>query len=140
MAKNRAPKPKANPFNGKSAVEAEPPKDNDRLPPVFSFQFMREGTGYSVECCDVEHRAALSSRFFRLSRMTWLEIRNSPRHGLGTEKIPRNIIRPEIPRAVTEDVELLALRYMGLHPIVGFRDGRIFNVLFIDHTMDAYPH
>ena len=139
MAKFREPKPKASPFGGKTPPAALP-VDPDKLPPVFSFEYMQGGTGYSVDCCNRDHRAALSARLFKLSQMTWLDIRQAPRHGLGTEKIARDAIKAAIPARVTEDADLLALRYNGLHPMVGFRDGRTFNVLFIDHTMDVYPH
>lgn len=101
---------------------------------------MKSGDGYSVDCCDKEHRAALASRLFKLSQITWLEIRQAPRHGFGSEKISRDAFKPSIPKCVTEEVEFIALRYKGLHPMVGFRDGRTFNILFIDHTMDVYPH
>jgi hypothetical protein len=72
--------------------------------------------------------------------MTWLQIKQAPRHGLGTEKIARNAIRRPIPTKVTEDVDLLALRYNGMTPMVGYRDGRTFYILFLDHTMDVYDH
>jgi len=101
---------------------------------------MIEGNGYSVPCCGPDNRAALADRLFRLSRLTWLQIRQAPRHGLGTEKIAREAIKPAIPANVTDDAQLLAIRYNGLHPMVGFRDGRVFNILFVDHTMDCYPH
>lgn len=130
-------KGKPSPFNGKYAPD---PVDTDRQPPVFSFEYMVNGNGYSVECCTADHRAALTSRLFTLSRMTWTQIRGSHRHGLGSEKIARNSIRPAIPARITDDVEFLAIRYNGLCPMVGFRDGRTFNIVFLDHTMNCYPH
>lgn len=101
---------------------------------------MTAGNGYSVPCCNADHQAALVSRLFLLGQMTWLQIQNAPRHGMGTEKIPRDRIKPAIHPRVTEDVTLLALRYNGFHPMVGFREGRTFNVLYVDHSMDVYPH
>lgn len=101
---------------------------------------MKDGNGYSVNCCNEEHRAALSSRLFRLSQMTWLEIKNAGRHQLGSEKIPRHAIHVGIPEKVTADTDLLALRYHGKAPMIGFRDGRIFYIIFLDHTMDVYDH
>ena len=101
---------------------------------------MAAGNGYSVDCCDSDHRAALTARLFKLSQMTWMDIRQAPRHGLGSEKIARHNLRPGIPKKVTDDADFLALRYNGLHPMVGFRNGRVFNIVFIDHTMDVYPH
>jgi hypothetical protein len=72
--------------------------------------------------------------------MTWLEIKQAPRHGLGAEKIHKGVIRCPIPARVSEDATLLAIRYNGMHPMIGYRDGRIFHILFMDHTMDLYNH
>lgn len=137
MAKFQGAKAKTAKFGD---TPPRPPVDPDRLPPVFSFEFMAEANGYSVDCCDADHRAALASRLFKLSRMTWLEIRQAPRHGLGTEKIPARALSLALPKQITEDVGLLALRYSGLNPMVGYRDGRIFYILFIDHAMNLYDH
>lgn len=137
MSKINAP-PKRAKFG--NPTNPPPPLDADRLPPVFSFEYMEDGKGFSVNCCGDNHRAALAAKLFRLSRMTWMEIRNAPRHGMGSEKIARNAINPPIPAKATQDAEFLALRYNGKHPMIGFRDGRVFHILFIDHTMTAYKH
>lgn len=138
MSKFRGAKPKDAAFGKSSSADASP--DPDRLPPVFSFQYMRAGNGYSVDCCQGDHRAALVARLFKLSQMTWLDIRQAHRHGLGSEKISRHSIRPALPSTITEDAELIAIRYNGLHPMIGYRDGRIFHILFVDRTMDVYQH
>ena len=101
---------------------------------------MQDGSGYSVSCCNAEHQAAALRKIFTLSKMTWNEIQNAPRHGLGTEKIARSAIKAAIPSGVTEDVTFLALRYNGMAPMVGYRDGRTFHVLYLDHTFTLYPH
>lgn len=138
MSKFKGARPKPAKFGQPSSAASSP--ESERLPPVFSFENMAGDTGYSVECCDSEHRAALVSKLFTLSRMTWFEIKNAHRHGLGTEKIDRGSIRCPIPLKVSEDVTLLAIRYNGMHPMVGYRDGRIFYILFLDQTMDLYNH
>ncbi len=102
MSNFRGAAPKGAKF-GKSASAQSAPVDSDRMPPIFSFEHMKSGNGYSVDCCDVDHRAALAARLFKLSKMTWMDIKNSPRHGLGTEKIARSSIRAPIPQKVTED-------------------------------------
>ncbi len=75
-----------------------------------------------------------------LSKMTWSEIQNAPRHGLGTEKLPRSALKAAIPQSVTEDVTFLALRYNGKAPMVGYRDGRTFYLLYLDHNFSLYKH
>ncbi len=114
--------------------------DPNRLPPQFSFEYMKGGNGYSVDCCDGTHRSALASRLFLLSQISWLEIQNAPRHGLGSEKIARSSLNVAVPDKISEDASFLALRYNGKHPIVGFRDGRIFHIIFIDHNFTLYDH
>lgn len=135
MPKFRGAKPKSAKFGNSKSAKSDP-EDYDKLPPIFSFEFMSAGNGYSVDCCNHEHRSALASRLFRLSQMTWMQIKQAPRHGLGTEKIAR----ASIPQKATEDADLLAFRYNGMSPMIGYRDGRTFHVLFLDHTMDVYDH
>ncbi len=101
---------------------------------------MQEGTGYSVTCCDLANQAAALERLFKLSHMTRSAIQNTQRHGLGTEKIARSAIKAPIPANVTEDVTFLALRYNGKAPMVGYRDGRTFQVLFFDPNFTLYNH
>ena len=112
----------------------------DTVPPIFAFDKMKEGSGYSVTCCDTVNQAAAVRRIFMLSKMTWSEILNAPRHGLGTEKIARSAIKASIPNTVTEDVTFLALRYNGKAPMVGYRDGRTFHLLYLDHNFTLYHH
>jgi hypothetical protein len=140
MSKFKGAKPNPSKFNPKSPEPPSTPQDPNQLPPVFSFEYMVEGNGYSVTCCDRDNQAAVTARMFLLRQVTWLQIRQAQRHGIGSEKIARTAIKPAIPARVTDDAELLALRYNGLRPMIGFRDGRVFNILFIDHTMDCYPH
>lgn len=101
---------------------------------------MAPATGYSVECCDQENRAFLASKLFTIGRMTWGEINQSGRHGLGTEIIGKGQINAPLPAIVTDDVNLLAFRYNGKRPMVGYRDSRIFHVLYLDHDFTLYPH
>lgn len=121
-------------------VGSSAPENADTMPPVFAFDKMQDGTGFSVNCCDDTNRSAALRRLFLLSTMTWNQIQNAPRHGLGTEKIARSAIKAAIPPAVTEDVTFLALRYNGKAPMVGYRDGRTFHVLYLDHNFSLYDH
>ncbi|TAU29395.1 hypothetical protein ELI48_08440 [Rhizobium ruizarguesonis] len=107
---------------------------------MFSFEKMVVGTGYSVTCCQSDDQAALSRQLFALSRMTWRDIKSAPRHGLGTEKMARGSIHAPLPSAVTEDVTFLVLRFNGMKAMVGYRDGRTFHILLLDHDFTAYKH
>jgi hypothetical protein len=124
----------------KQTVGASDIENADTMPPIFSFERMESGSGYSVTCCDADNQAAALRRIFLLSKMKWREIQNAPRHGLGTEKIARSALRAPLPKTLTDDVTFLAIRYNGLRPMVGYRDGRIFHIVFLDHTFDVYDH
>ena len=138
MSKFKGSNPKQSAF-GKTTAPP-PPVNTNRQSPQFSFEYMRSNSGYSVACCDNEHKASLASKLFTLSRMTWQDIQGAPRHGLGCEIISRNSFKTEIPANVPADAAMLALRYHGLSPVVGFRDGRIFHIVFLDHNFTVYNH
>jgi len=133
---------RAQPKKAKFGNPTPPPVsgDADKLPPIFSFEYMTDGTGYSVNCCDSDNRSALASKMFILSRMTWMQIRLAHRHGLGSEKISRSSVTAPLPSKLTDEVEILAIRYNGKRPMIGFREGRVFNILLIDHDFSAYDH
>lgn len=75
-----------------------------------------------------------------LSSITWQDIRTSSRHKLGYEKISRSSIKTSIPTIVTDDVSLIAFRMSGLAPMVGFRIGDVFRLLWLDPKFKLYDH
>ena len=77
---------------------------------------------------------------FKRGKMTWLQLRLAHRHGLGSEKIARSSMLIPIPPRVTEDVDILAFRCIGIKPMLGFRLGRIFHIIWIDKNLTAYKH
>ena len=101
---------------------------------------MQNGTGFSVDCCDDAERSAFVKRLFYLSKTIWREIRNAPRHGIGTEKIDRKSLKVALPNNIPEDTAILALRYNGKKPMIGYRLDRTFYVLFLDFSFGAYNH
>lgn len=72
--------------------------------------------------------------------MTWAEINIAPRHGSGHEIISRGAIKFSVPAHITEDVNLLAFRFHGKAPMVGYRDGAIFYAVWIDPHFKLYNH
>ena len=79
-------------------------------------------------------------RLYNLSHLTWVQIQNSPRHGMGWEKITRQALRPPLPRGVSCDVNFYSLRFMGKKPFVGYRKGNVFHIVWIDNKYDVYSH
>ncbi|CAI9007967.1 hypothetical protein [Pseudomonas sp. IT-P294] len=117
---------------------SEPADNPDLKPPVFSFEYLQQG--YCVSDCSAEERGGVLGKIRVLSQLTWQQLRQAPRHGLGYEIIDRSSLKPAIPLVVTEDVHLIAFRAIGMAPMVGFRFGRIFHVLWVDRAFTLYDH
>jgi hypothetical protein len=104
--------------------------------PVFCFRHMK--SPYSIDDCDHDDQRALIKKLCTLSSMTWAQIRASGRHSLGYEKIDNlNVTKPI---SVSDDVQLIAFRFSGMKPMVGYRNEFIFHILFLDHDYTVYNH
>jgi hypothetical protein len=113
----------------------------DDLPTAFSFEKMQEKSGHSVNCCQDEDREKLIQRMFMLSKLPWKNVKNAPNKGLGCEQIPKGRIKKPIPSSVTPDVDSFSsLHYQGKKRFIGYRVGRIFFILWIDHDFTVYDH
>ncbi|CAM3304385.1 hypothetical protein [Pseudomonas plecoglossicida] len=117
---------------------AEPTENPDLKPPIFSFEFLQNG--YCVSDCTNDERGTMLGKLRTISQLSWQELRQAPRHGLGYETIARNALKAPLPPVVTEDVNLIAFRAIGKAPMVGFRSGRTFHVLWVDRGFTVYDH
>ena len=76
-------------------------------------------------------------------QLNWNDVRTTQRHGLGTESINVDSLkdgaRKQVPSGLTK---LLVLRTTGgNHAFLGYRDGSVFQVLFIEYQFgDVYNH
>lgn len=135
----------------KSKIQSRLPSSGKRLqvpvdaaespqyqPPLFSLRYLRRE--FSLSDCNQKEKAAFADTLHKLSQMTWAEINTAPRHGSGHEIIARDAIKASIPAHITEDVNLLAFRFYGKAPMVGYRDGSIFYVVWIDPHFKLYDH
>lgn len=64
----------------------------------------------------------------------------SPRHGSGYEIISRASLNISLPTHITEDINIIAFRFFGMKPMLGYKNGAIFHVLWLDRNFKAYPH
>ncbi|MDF7675158.1 hypothetical protein PT286_00150 [Neisseriaceae bacterium ESL0693] len=109
---------------------------------VFSFEYMRSDH-HCIKCChnsDADNSFHLLNKIRKLSELTWAQINTTHRHGLGAEKIPYHQIKESIPYGLTEDTTFLAFRCIGKAPMIGFRDGQIFHIIWIDYDYEIYDH
>lgn len=79
----------------------------------------------------------------QFSNLTWNDVRTTQRHGYGTETIAVSCLKQGVRQLVpTGLAKLLVLRATGNnHAFLGYRDGNIFQVLFIEYQFgDIYKH
>ncbi|WP_429497462.1 hypothetical protein ACQUFY_12895 [Robbsia andropogonis] len=126
--------------NSGSRVTA-PPEFSDlpeQRPPEFSFRYVQ--TRHCISLCERDEKAALVDKLHTLSSLTWAQIKQQNRHKLGFEKLSRNTIRAPIPGHVTPEVDLIAFRFSGMKPMVGYRREATFFILWLDRDFTLYDH
>lgn len=111
--------------------------------PAFSLEKLVSDKRFSLAGCDKDQKAALIDQMFKLSQLTWRDLKFSHRHGPGYEKIARTSLNAEIPETIPEDANIIAFRFHGKAPMVGYRDGRtrsIFYIVWLDRNFRLYDH
>lgn len=129
------PKESGNKLATPSDKQEIPP---EQQPPIFSLRYL-EGE-YCLTKCDKDDQAAFALKLHRLSKLTWSQIQSQDRHKLGYEKIARDAIKVPIPKFITEDVNIIAFRFSGLKPMVGYRDKAVFYIIWLDRDFTLYKH
>jgi hypothetical protein len=110
----------------------------DRQRPTFCFEHMVDG--YCVPSCNKEQKAALADALFERSRLTWGEIRQAGRTGQGYEKLARSALKRPVPPRVKPDADIIGFRFWSKARMVGYRDGTVFRVIWLDIHFDLYDH
>lgn len=113
-------------------------KGGDKQYPVFCLHHV--DPSWCITNCEPQDKINFANRLRALSQISWEQIKIAPRHGLGTEKITRHGVKFKIPPEVTSDVELIALRFSGKKPMVGYRDLDVFHIICFDRNFRAYNH
>lgn len=130
---------KVRPTKG-ARLAAIDPVDYEKTPPLFSLERIQAGD-YCFSSMSTDCKAFFGDAIFRRRTLTWSEIKQAGRHGLGFEKIAKSSIKAPIPAFIKDDVDhFLAFRFNGMRPMVGFRQRDIFYVLWFDHNFTLYPH
>ncbi len=100
----------------------------------FSFRYLNTAC---VDTVDHVELSAFTKRLHVLSTMTWQQVMQAPREGLGHEKIPRAQVT--VPITASADAEhVLSFRYGDAQRILGRRDGALLHVLWVSHGHEAY--
>jgi hypothetical protein len=106
--------------------------------PVFCFRHLQ-----TVSDGDFKFYSDFIERLNSLSKLTWKQINVSSRHSYGTEKMPINKIKQQLPKFVTPEIShLTVFRANGDNrPFLGLRNGTIFHIIFIEEKFgNIYDH
>ena len=137
MSKIKRPKPGQG-WRIKPHEIPDAPISHDEKRPIFSLEHMQPT--HSVRTCQHNDRAEFASKLYEMSQLSWGQLKQAPRHGLGSETISQNAIRAPMPQSVTRDIRLIAFRFSGKKPMVGYRVNEVFFVLWLDYNYTLYDH
>lgn len=118
-----------------SAIEMD---TSEARPPVFSFEYLQNG--WCIQDCEAVERSKMLERLRILGKMPWRELRREHRHRYGCETIERNSLKVGIPDFLTGDVRLLVFRAFERVAMVGYKNHRVFHVVWIDREFKLYKH
>ncbi|MBW5843042.1 hypothetical protein H0I54_14625 [Yersinia kristensenii] len=110
----------------------------EQRPPEFSLRYVQNA--YCITNCQANEKVAFVDKLFRLSKLSWAQIKQVDRHSLGFEKLPRHSIKAGIPKHITDDVDLIAFRFCNKAPMVGYRREATFFILWFDRDFSLYDH
>lgn len=114
------------------------PEDTDDKTPVWCLNCTNDADHGLAKLDRLQKSGTFLEAIHTRSAITWKEINTAPKTGLGWEKgdfIQRN--RPTMALGKT----LMIFRMQGNQGrIVGFREGRVFNIVWIDSDLSLYRH
>lgn len=115
-------------------LEKEREEDKDFL--SFSLRYVQDD--FCISKCQHEDQLAFIQAMLKRKALRWKDLHSAHKHGLGFEKI-KNII-PTIPDCV-KDNSIIACRFSGKKPMIGFRDKDVFYVVWFEKNYgDVYKH
>ncbi len=106
--------------------------------PIFSFHYLQNS--YCISKCSRPQKIGFVDTMRILSSMLWNEIYSSGHHQHGKETIPRHRFKVPIPSSISDDENLIAIRFHENHPMVGVRRGDVFHVVWFDRNFTVYDH
>jgi hypothetical protein len=127
--------------NQSNRLIVEEPEDYNEMVPLFSLERLQNGD-YCLSNLEKDDKAAFADSMFKRKSVTWNQIQQMDRHGLGYEKIALSSLKKVVPpKFITEDQSnVIAFRFSGKKPMIGYRHKNIFYVLWFDHNFTVYDH
>ena len=94
--------------------------------------------GFRISNCAPEFKLLLADEFEELSQLNWNQIYSASRYGKGSENIPLEQIKVAIPARITPDTTILSFHISDRGRLIGFRDGHVFQVVWVDEGHRVY--
>ena len=136
MAKRRLKRVKPSRGRFTRVIENNAPHPN-RQTPLVSFRHVLPQ--YCASECETNEMRSLFRKLRSWSTMSWQQLIQAPREGLGLETIADESLRRPAPR-ITPDQRVLSLRVHGIVRMLGCRDGQTLHVFAFDRNGDWYDH
>ena len=113
-------------------------ENNANKNPSFCFKHISKKHG--LKNCEKNELISFCDTLCKLSNLTWNEIINNNRHKLGLETIKIKSLKIPINKDLVNDDHLIAIRFYNKKPMLGFRQGCIYHIMFLDCKMNLYDH
>ncbi|WP_123928395.1 hypothetical protein [Gordonia oryzae] len=115
------------------------PRNHNAESPKFCLKHLVND--FDVKALDQERVKAFAETLQRLCALTWNDLGQAPRKGLGYEQIPKHSIKPSIPQAFEDSDKFMVFRYCGQLPMAGVRVRDVFHVVWIEPEFNKlYDH
>jgi hypothetical protein len=120
-------------------TQPDKPPDYNNETPKFCLRFLRGG--FDVHALDTAGQAAFAKTLQKLASSYWKDLITAPRHGQGSEFLPRDQIKAPIPTQFLDEERFLVFRYHGLLPTAGVRIRDVFHILWVEPAFgQLYKH
>lgn len=97
-------------------------------------------SGWGIEQLSAEQCREFLVKWEKRAKLTWTELVQHSRHGLGSEQLPKRVFKTAVPEHLEQD-RYTVFRHEGNLPFVGFRAGDVFHVLWFESRYnDLYDH
>jgi hypothetical protein len=130
-------------FKSAESYQVSPPlqkafDDNDGI--VFSFQFLQKKYDLDNKSLSKDNKIQLLKKLVGISKTSWSSLVLKDKKS-GFERLNKNAIS-SLPSIITDDIDkLYVLRFASQEcRLIGFRQGNIYHILYIDPDLSLYKH
>jgi hypothetical protein len=116
-------------------IETE--KNWDQYEPIFSLHNIHGN--FCISSCSDNEKVQFADWLYKLTRLTWNQIKSQNRHKGGYEQIRKTSLKAPL-HAEYQEKKIIFFHAMNFAPIGGFREGRIFHIIWVDPKFKAYKH